>query len=102
MISLDEFSYIFMKDYLEAGESFTESFVFNFTSSFDGGGEIGGFDPIEIEMTADLEITIVERDFEMTINEETYQKQMGMGWHRRCHSDSMVLRSIFSCRCTNA
>ncbi|MFN2262171.1 MAG: hypothetical protein ABR595_08930 [Psychroflexus sp.] len=72
-LSLSEFSYVFMKDYLEEGESFTESFVFNFTSSFDGGGEIGGFEPIEIEIEADLVITIVERDFEMTINEETYQ-----------------------------
>jgi hypothetical protein len=73
MTTFQPLNYVFFKDYLEEGESFSDSFTFSLTISFEGDEDGIDFEPIDVSTTLDYTITVVQRDYEMTINEETFE-----------------------------
>jgi hypothetical protein len=77
--SLAPIAYVFFKDYLSAGESFSDSFETIFSISYVGEEEID-FDPIESTTILNYTATVVQRDFEMTINDETFANVIHMNF----------------------
>ncbi|WP_127844210.1 hypothetical protein [Psychroflexus aestuariivivens] len=71
-LSISGFNYVFLKDYLEEGQSYSSDFDFTYTSSIDIEG-FEDFEDIEFTQNFNYEMTMVERGMILEVNEVEYE-----------------------------